>query len=54
VIVIIPFLETVRIKLINIIAFDEKTAANKMKVYLNNENIDFGIIQFKWRLWKCN
>jgi hypothetical protein len=45
VIVIIPFLETVRIKSINIIAFDENTAANKMKVYLNNENIDFGIIE---------
>ena len=38
---IIPFNETVRIKSINIIAYDEGSAPNQMKAYKDVANVDF-------------
>ena len=43
-IIIIPFDETVRIKIINVIAFDEGSAPNHMKAYINKENVNFEIL----------
>ena len=42
---IIPFNETVRVKSINVIAYDENSAAHQMKAYINNPNVNFDTIQ---------
>ena len=42
---VIPFIETVRIRVIDIISHDEKNAPSLMKVYTNVANVDFELIE---------
>lgn len=45
ILVIIQFNETVRIRQINVVSYNEESAANLMKAYINISNVDFGLIE---------
>ncbi|EGR34805.1 trp26 thioredoxin family protein, putative [Ichthyophthirius multifiliis] len=44
---IIPFLSIVKLKSINIIARNSDTGPTNLKVYINQENVDFSILETK-------